>query len=381
MNTLKASETNEQPLSQLELDALRTAGTLVPLKSLRPAFTEDLFTHAAIQSVFAGEELFEDGMVDGQHIFLLSGDLELKYPNGRKVSLTAAECSLPIANRQPRPCVCKAETDCTVLRFDSDRLDRTLSWSQISDYLLSELSLHRDYDEDIEWMQTVLNSNLFLKAPPVNAGSIFSRLTALVVHAGEVIIRQGEIGDCCYFIKEGEAEVTVRNEDLRSTEVIAEIGPGRCFGEDALVNETVRNANVIMKSEGVLMRLEKSDFRLLLKEPAIDEITLKESDELMETPIFIDVRTEDEYKAGHKAFSANIPLALLSLKQRLLAPEKPYILYCDTGRRSLSGAYLLGKQGYNVMSLKGGINRSRLIDQLVDNENHILRNGELISGQ
>lgn len=365
---------------KLVADAIDTAETLVPLKSLRPSFLEDLFKHAAVQTVFAGQVIFEDGAFDHQHIYLQSGEARLQWPNGRELDLQSQDTCLPLAHRQPRPARCVALTDCTVLRIDSDRVDRTLSWSQIAEYLLSELATVREYDEDIEWMQTVLNSNLFLKAPPVNAEQVFSRLTPMVVEEGEVIIRQGEIGDCCYFIKDGDAKVTVIDEEHARPELLAEIGPGRCFGEDALVNETVRNATITMTTSGVLMRLEKSDFLLLLNEPATDVITKSEIGELIETPIYVDVRTEDEYTSGHLAYSANIPLSLLSIKKRLLAEEKPHIFYCDTGRRSTAAAYLLGKEGYNVMALKDGLIGQDMGDDLVQGENYILRNGELVSG-
>ncbi|WP_086932471.1 cyclic nucleotide-binding domain-containing protein [Agarilytica rhodophyticola] len=370
-----------QSRGQLVANAFQTADTLVPLKSLRPTFIEDLFQHVTVHTVFANETLFEDGAIDGQHIYLQSGDAELQYPNGFVEVVRASETFLPLAHQQPRPCRCVTLSDCTVMRIDSDRVDRTLAWSQISEYMLSELSLERDYDEDIEWMQTVLNSNLFLKAPPVNAEHIFSRLTPMVVEDGDVIITQGEVGDCCYFIKEGNAKVIVRYEDADNTELLAEIGPGRCFGEDALVNDAPRNASVIMTSDGVLMRLEKSDFAVLLRDPAIDEISREDVKEMMEEPIYVDVRTEEEYAAGHLAFSANLPLSLLSIKKRLLAPEKLHILYCDTSKRSYAAAYLLGKLGYNVMALEGGINGAEINDELVTNENHILRDGVLVSGQ
>ncbi len=373
-------EVLSQSYGRLVEDAFDTADTLVPLKSLRPSFLEDLFSHVAVQTIFGGQVIFEDGCVDHQHIYLQSGEVVLEYPNGRKELVRAGITCLPIAHQQPRPARCVANGDCTLLRIDSDRVDRTISWSQVADYLLSELSLERDYDEDIEWMQTVLNSNLFLKAPPVNAEQIFSRLTPMVVEEGEVVIRQGEIGDCCYFIKEGDAKVTVRNNDIMHAELVAEIGPGRCFGEDALVNETVRNATITMTEKGVLMRLEKSDFMLLLNEPAVDEVTREDVRSMLEEPVFVDVRTEEEYSAGHLAFSANLPLSLLSIKKRLLSPEKPYIFYCDTGTRSCAAAYLLGKQGYNVLALSGGISGASLSDELVTDENYILRDGELVSG-
>ncbi len=374
-------EVLSQSYGRLVLDAFETADTLVPIKSLRPSFLEDLFQHVAMQTVFTGEIIFEDGCVDHQHIYLQSGDVRLEFPSGAQKIVRAAETCFPLAHQQPRPARCVAITDSTLLRVDSDRIDRTISWSQIADYMLSELSLERDFDEDIEWMQTLLNSNLFLKAPPVNAEQIFSRLTPMVVEEGEVIIRQGEIGDCCYFIKEGDASVTMRLNDITRAELVAEIGPGRCFGEDALVNETVRNATITMVTDGVLMRLEKSDFMVLFNEPAVDDVSFDEIRGMIEDPIFVDIRTEEEYSGGHLAYSANLPLSLLSIKKRLLEPEIPYIFYCDTGRRSRAAAYLLGKQGYNVMSLQDGIVGQGLSDRLVMNENYILRKGKLVSGQ
>src|SRR5690606_21480031 len=131
---------------------------------------------------------------------------------------------------QPRQVTAIAETDCSLLRIANEQLDKLLTWSQVADYLQLNMSRERDLDEDIDWMMTVLRSNLFFKVPPLNVEHIFSRLTPQVVYAGDVIIRQGEIGDRCYFIKEGEAEV-IRYQDNKR-EHLANIGVGRCFGED-----------------------------------------------------------------------------------------------------------------------------------------------------
>lgn len=377
---MKSFEALASNYGKLIEDAFATADTFVPLKYLRPAFLEDLFQHVAMQTVFAGQVIFEDGAIDGQIIYLQSGEVELQYPSGLSERVDAVQNTMPIANEQPRPCRCVAVADCTIMRIDTDRADRTLSWSQIADYLMSELSVNRQYDEDIDWMQTVLNSNLFLKAPPVNALQIFSRMTPMVVAKGDVVLEQGEMGDCCYFIKEGEASVTSLNPLASESIELAQIGPGRCFGEDALVNETVRNATVTMTEPGILMRLEKSDFQLLLDNPAIEELTLDEIQKMLEKPIWVDVRTDEEYNGGHLPEAANIPLSLLSLKKRVLAPQQLYVMYCDTGRRSAAAAFLLGKEGYNVISLKNGYIGEKLQDRLVSDDGYILRNGVLHAG-
>jgi cyclic nucleotide-binding protein len=62
------------------------------------------------------------------------------------------------------------------------------------------------------------------------------------VKAGKVIFRQGEEGDCAYFIHSGEVEV-VRRED-GTDRVMDRLKKGQYFGEMALISNAPRNATV-----------------------------------------------------------------------------------------------------------------------------------------
>ena len=53
----------------------------------------------------------------------------------------------------------------------------------------------------------------------------------------------------------------------------------------------------------------------------------------------------------------NIPLYFIRLKINTLDRSKPYIVCCDTGRRSSAGAYILNERGYQAYVLQGGINK------------------------
>jgi rhodanese-related sulfurtransferase len=53
--------------------------------------------------------------------------------------------------------------------------------------------------------------------------------------------------------------------------------------------------------------------------------------------------------------SDNIPLFMLRLKVDSLDPNVPYIVYCDTGRRSSAAAFLLSERGFHAYCLKGGL--------------------------
>ena len=355
--------------------ASNVAHALVPLNMLRDSFLDELLAHVEIETACQGQTVFSSGAVDRQHVYLISGKLQNTDRSGNTEVIDAENTLYPIAHYQPREHTSIALTDSILMKVDSEHVNRSLAWSQITQYLFTELSLDRNYDEDFEWIQTVLNSNLFLKAPPINVEQVLHRLTPMVVYQDEVVIRQGEIGDCCYFVKEGNAEVIQHDDSTGEAVTLAIIGPGRCFGEDALVYEASRNATIKMKSDGVLMRLEKSDFLLLLAEPEVAQIGKKQLQTMTKTPIYVDIRTEDEYDSGHISMSINIPLNILSLKKRLLSKDLLYLIYCDTGSRSKAAAYFLVKEGYNVRYLTGGYLGQKMAKELVDEDSHILSRG------
>jgi CRP-like cAMP-binding protein len=78
--------------------------------------------------------------------------------------------------------------------------------------------------------------------------------------AGEVVVRQGEVGDALFLIEEGMAEVVRRPRDDGPGRLVAELGPGDYFGEIAIVTGGERIADVIAQSPMVLRRLSKDDY-------------------------------------------------------------------------------------------------------------------------
>ncbi|MGH8261263.1 MAG: rhodanese-like domain-containing protein, partial [Steroidobacteraceae bacterium] len=48
-------------------------------------------------------------------------------------------------------------------------------------------------------------------------------------------------------------------------------------------------------------------------------------------------------------------LYFIRLKLSTLEQDTPYIVYCDTGRRSSAAAYILVERGFDAYVLKGGL--------------------------
>lgn len=77
-----------------------------------------------------------------------------------------------------------------------------------------------------------------------------------------------------------------------------------------------------------------------------------------EDGVVVDVCEPKEFAAGHIVHAINIPLSQIGARTRELEKyrERPVILSCRSGNRSLKAALLLHKQGFaKVYSLAGGI--------------------------
>lgn len=87
---------------------------------------------------------------------------------------------------------------------------------------------------------------------------------------GEVIIRQGEIGDCMFVILEGEAEV-IMEKDGRQIR-LAVIKEGEFFGEMAIFEQEVRMATVRASGAGRnrILTVDKKNFlRRIHEDPSL----------------------------------------------------------------------------------------------------------------
>jgi CRP-like cAMP-binding protein len=78
------------------------------------------------------------------------------------------------------------------------------------------------------------------------------------VPAGAEIIDQGRVGDSCYVIVDGTADVSIRGE------FVTTVGSGSMVGEMALVGHRPRNASVRAHTDMVLVSFGTEEFRKLL---------------------------------------------------------------------------------------------------------------------
>jgi hypothetical protein len=98
------------------------------------------------------------------------------------------------------------------------------------------------------------------------------------IEPGQIVFRQGDAGDCAYFVQSGEVEVV--RADGGGEVALAKLRAGQYFGEMALLSSELRNATVRAVATTKLARLGKRNFLTMLGAmPAARQDILKTAQE------------------------------------------------------------------------------------------------------
>lgn len=71
--------------------------------------------------------------------------------------------------------------------------------------------------------------------------------------------------------------------------------------------------------------------------------------------VLIDVRTPEEFAAGHIPGAVNISVDQLAQRLNEIPKDKPVVLYCRSGNRSNQAAQILERAGYTQIYDLGGL--------------------------
>ena len=330
----------------------------IPLDSLKRQNLDALSRKTKISILAEGSVLLKEGSTDHQLIYLVSGNVLLTDNDGETqlIESNTPEARKPISEALPRQYTASAATEIEYISLDADLLDVMLTWDQTGTYEVDDLDATGRLSVGDDWMTVLLQTRAFQKIPAANIQAIFMRMQQIQYSAGDVVIKQGDEGDFFYVITAGTCSVTRETPLNRDGIRLAELETGDTFGEEALISENKRNATVTMMTDGAVMRLSNEDFHALLKEPTLDRVNYEQAQAIVaEGGQWLDVRLPSEFDASHESNAINIPLYFIRLKLNTLDPDVKYVVYCDTGRRSSAGAFILAEKGYTASVLQDGI--------------------------
>ncbi|PPC94436.1 MAG: cyclic nucleotide-binding protein [Methylotenera sp.] len=310
-----------------------------------------------------------------QALYLVKGDLGLRFSDERKAILRGGtDAARHPVNHYNKLQDSIALTEVDIMRVDMDLLDIMMTWDQLSgdeagiknnEKAIKKVDVQRSAGD---WMNDTgvfsafnLQSGVFSRLPPANVEAMFKRMDKITVTAGQVMMQQGGEGDYYYLIEKGIAEVTRVIDTSQPPVLLATLKEGSSFGEEALVSDNKRNATITMKTDGELLRLNKKDFVELLKAPLINQISMDEAQaKVASGAVWADTRLPSEYKYDHIEGAVNFPLNEIRQLVDTLDNSKEYILYCQTGRRSLAAAFVLAQSGLKAVVLAGGTRQTKM---------------------
>lgn len=327
-----------------------------PFNTINPNFYPLLLSAGHRLTAQKDDFISQPGQSLKDTLYLTRGVVHITTESGREKILKSKNLSAkyPIidAHKSQQATIRAASKEVTCFAIDAKLLEQFQVWNRCHEQagLDSPLRNHRHY----QWVLGLLSSRTVQMIPQGNVSELFAVLERIEVRQGDELMSEGEAGDYCYIIADGEAAVFKCQSE--GEEQVAKLDNGDLFGETALVSNEPRNASVRMLSDGTLMRLSGEAFRKLLKAHVVRWITAEHAlQKIGGGATLLDVRENDEHQQMGIKGSINIPLTELRERSRQLNPNAPIITASNMGSRCAVAAYTLTSMDFDVYALQGGI--------------------------
>jgi|TARA_B100002003_G_C14123099_1_gene540224 CRP-like cAMP-binding protein len=333
------------------------------LNALRP-FTEfdspqvikDVLSRGLVQECHEGTILFRREQVDDYIYWLVSGSLDLVDENLDVVSVQGEDDAAHQIIDDQSPHTITAISTCNSVVFKLKRSFLELARKLAASDSAMITSMAETDEADADWMSAMLSSHLFDFLKPANIQALFNHFEEVEYEEGDTVITQGEVGDYFYVIKSGRAKVeyTTGAKPI----LLAELGPGAFFGEDALISDVPRNATITMLTEGAVVRLSAEDFQTLLQSPVMEKLKLDEVKKMIKEADprtwILDVRTRFEFQADMIKDSINIPILKIRRDLCKLDGEAVYVVRSEGDKRAELAAFILLENSIDAYVLHEG---------------------------
>lgn len=338
---------------------IETLKHLIPLINLSEKNLQRLASELEPVSYEKGTVLIEQGDTDNDAIYLIEGGVELRSHGTTLSSVIQGgtdEAISPIAHSRPRQFTVKATTDITIIKIDNARLDRMVILDELT---TSITQLHplgaKKFEGDSEWLAEMLKNKAFSRLAEAQLAPLVLKMQPVTIKAGDVLIKQGDEGKFYFVIKEGNINASRKEADGK-VKILATLKKGDVFGEESLITGDERNASIVSMNDGIVMKLAKTDFDQLLKEPLLAYVDKSGAEEIVSHGgKVLDVRSAQEFKQGAIKGSINIPVPELRAALKKLDTHVVYVICCRTDIQSEVAAFVMSQRGFDVRVLKGGL--------------------------
>ena len=209
-----------------------------------------------------GEVLLAEGATADAMFLVAGGELEVRKADDVRGAVLlgrlragSAVGEMALVLQRPRTATVRALVDTELIRIELDAL-RELATTQpaVQDALAA-------YTRERLLATLVGTSPLFADLQPTERGAVLWRFTHRDVAAGEVLVHEGGPSEGLFLVVEGQ--VAVHHADADAWVKVADLGPGKVFGEIALVHGGTAVATVVAETDAYLIVLDRRDFDAL----------------------------------------------------------------------------------------------------------------------
>ena len=255
--------------------------------------------------------------------------------------------------------------------YVNDKIDNVISVSATTDSILSCVDMHvLDHIMSIDGLVKnsilpsgdnslieLLKNNEYLRSFPLElVMSIVTDKNELCVISGTEFISLGDKVNELYIVVSGILKMDRFDFENENFSISKKIYPGEAFGFDEIFLDNRAEYRIISLENSRLLRVNK-DVVINRQEYArkFDVSPQVAQSMIMEGYTIIDVRYPEEFEDQKIENSVLIPLDSLKDNIDFFSKNKKYLIYCRSGKRSLSACYTLDQFGFNVVNLSGGI--------------------------
>lgn len=305
---------------------------------------------AVLRQLKPGEVLFTSGDQDNKTYYLVGGEVTMTRDGDEPLAISSIspQSIKALSNDKPRRATVTSVGRAVVIEMLDETLNLVSDSIKYDSYSVGDISIT---DED-DWMTRFLQWLDQLKLPVQNIQTVMANLQEIPVSKGTIIIKQGDIGDHYYILKQGLCKVFRQEKKGEKAKELLTLRPGDGFGEEALISDGIRNASVAMLSDGKLMRLSKTNFISQVVDPLLTNVLYREIEpRLGKDALLVDMRDAKEHARAKLKNTINIPYKELRKLAPTLDPDKFYIVYLDREHLKVT-AFLMVHYGLNVAVLK-----------------------------
>jgi Cyclic nucleotide-binding domain len=346
--------------SGFKLDA-KLLQQFFPLNRIDPRYHDQIIQNSLLSSIKTGEFIFRKNIDRSYYHFLVDGTIEVRKSFDQRYSLVSGDekAHLKLEEHHIGGGSIRAMAPCLVLVVNADTIEQLLAWSQSFGYEVvhsNEMELVSPDDRiddayETDWAAKFVQSSLASNLKAADLHRLFQSLDPITVYENETIVQRNTPGDFFFVLQSGYAMVhTDPSGPYKGAQI--ELVPGDYFGDEALVAETMRNANVVMATNGVVGRLSRDAFDTIIRQAVIRHREFGGQHQYDDRCHIIDVRFPFEYKLNPTPRAENIPISHLRKQLASFDVSKVYIITSNGGRRSELAAYLLRQAGFEAYCME-----------------------------